>query len=227
MFALNAVIGTTQFSMQKTTKEMKNFVKHFRMQQENIFQFVYSWLKISSQGEKVTCPLLIVHGSGGTRKTHLIQDTTFFAVKALSRGESYFKKYFVGLFALTGVASFNLVGGMVIDSAFSTMRDKPTQYLTQLSAVRLGELRSTWLQVKLIFNNEISMMSPERLAHLHQRLCKIKDLRHRGIEIELFAGVETSNSCGSVLDRPNSSIRHQQKESEQRPQKRSFSQTET
>ena len=82
-----------------------------------------------------------------------------------------------------------LEGGLVIDSAFAMPRQHISSFLPQLSAARLTQLRSKWSHLKVIIIDEMSMMSPERLAHLHQRICEIKGLSFRDSNVELFAGL--------------------------------------
>ena len=52
-----------------------------------------------------------------------------------------------------------------------------------------SQLRAQWLNLKVVIIEEMSMMSSERLVHLHQRICEIKVLSFRDASVELFAGI--------------------------------------
>ena len=78
---------------------------------------------------------------------------------------------------------------MVIDSAFAMNCDNPNQFLKPLCPVKLAQLRTMWLKLQIVIIAEMSMMSPERLGHLHQRLCEIKELNHYSKTVPLFANV--------------------------------------
>ena len=185
----DGLIATTEILRTKTTSEMNGLVRSFTPEQRKVFCYNFSWLRATGQYRTKPAPRLIVHGAGGTRKSFLVQAVAFFGHRAFALRGFDFHRNVVGLFALTGVASFKLDGGMVINSSFAMNRANPNQFLKPLGAVKLAQLRTMWLNLQIVTNHGMSMMSPVKLAHPHQRLCEIKGLNHYSKTVPLFANV--------------------------------------
>ena len=195
------MIARTEILRTKATSEMNGLVRSFTPEQKKVFCYFFSWFRATGQYRTKPAPRLIVHGTGGTGKLYLVQAVAYFAHRAFAIRGFGFHRNVVGLFALTDVASFKLDGGMVIDSAFAMDRGNPNHSLKPLGAVKLAQLRTMWLNLQIVIIDETSMMSPVRLAHLHQRLCEIKGLSHYSRSVPLFANVAIT-LMGDLLQLP-------------------------
>ena len=98
-----------------------------------------------------------------------------------------FPRNLVGPFVITNIAIFKLDVGMVSDSAFAMTRENPNQFLKPLGSAKMAQLRKMWFIIQIVIIKEMSMMSPERIAHLHQRLCEINELNHYTKTVPLLA----------------------------------------
>ncbi|XP_035665599.1 uncharacterized protein LOC118408848, partial [Branchiostoma floridae] len=115
---------------------------------------------------------LFVTGGAGCGKSFLIKVINEYLIRISNHPTTP-----VVLTAPTGVASYN-IGGSTVHSALSlpvdhTRRGK-TDYLP-LSAEKLSQLRRKFNNVHTIIIDEISMISNDRLKHIHLRLSEIKD----------------------------------------------------
>lgn len=193
--ALNSIsrnyklIATTEILSSTTVEVFRSMIRTLNSDQRRVFQHMISWFRSNRKADvTVQPPLIFLHGGGGVGKSFLIRSIAAAATRFLPQPGGDFLCNLVGLFALTGVASFNLDGGLVIDSALSMNRNH-RGCLPAVGAAKLAQLRSIWMNLKLVVIDEISMMSPERLCHLHQRICEIKGLDFASTQVKLFAGV--------------------------------------
>ncbi|XP_035675782.1 uncharacterized protein LOC118415349 [Branchiostoma floridae] len=127
----------------------------------------------ANQGNPKPQPLrLLVTSGAGCGKSFLIKVLNEYLIRISNHPTSP-----VILTAPTGVAAFN-IGGSTVHSALSlpvdhTQRGK-TKYLP-LGAEKLSQLRRKFNNIHTIFIDEISMISNDRLEHIHLRLSEIKD----------------------------------------------------
>ena len=121
---------------------MNGLVRNFTLEQRKVFCWVFCFLRATSQYRTKPARRLIVHGAGDTSKLYLVQAVAYFAHRAIALRGFDFHRNVVGMFALIGIASFKIDGGMVIDSAFAMNRESSSLFLKPLVAVKLAQLRT-------------------------------------------------------------------------------------
>ena len=120
--------------------------------------------------KELTPPLLIVHGGAGTGKSMLINLTTLWVQKILTKsGDDPCSPYLI-LAAPTGMAASN-IEGQTLHTAFKFTFGNDYK---SLSDKNRDLQRDHFKNVEVIIIDEFSMMKSCQLYHLHLRLCELK-----------------------------------------------------
>ena len=115
-------------------------------------------------------PLLIVHGGAGTGKSMLINLTSLWVQKILTKsGDDPCSPYLI-LAAPTGMAASN-IEGQTLHTAFKFTFGNDYK---SLSDKNRDLQRDHFKNVEVIIIDEFSMMKSCQLYHLHMRLCELK-----------------------------------------------------
>ena len=119
--------------------------------------------------QNVAPPLLLIHGAPGTGKSFIVDKVV---EQAISLG--------VGTMscAFTGAAASNLVDGMTIRSMFGIQMSGTNVALSPLPESKLASIRILFKfeqsdQIKMLFIDEISLVTPILLSMIDKRLKEI------------------------------------------------------
>ena len=110
-----------------------------------------------------------ISGGAGAGKSHLIKALYHIALKTFRYGPYDPELPNVLKIAPTGVAAIN-INGLVIHSALAIPKNVYGEHIASLSHERLSILQYKLKDLKLVFIDEISMVSNKMLKHLHERL---------------------------------------------------------
>ena len=110
---------------------------------------------------------LIIHGGSGAGKSNVIRAIAKHAEHLLRKAGHHPNKPRVVITAPTGMASSN-VSGTTIHSGLGI---NTGHKLSAISEKKLGEMRCTLEDVKLIIVDEMSMVSADMMYKIHEKLC--------------------------------------------------------
>jgi hypothetical protein len=167
------------------------YVHKMNIQQREVFQTVLHWCqcttKMKTRGLPKPDPLhLFVTGGAGTGKSFLITAIYQMAIRILQRSGEDPDIIHALLTAPTGTAAFN-ISGITLHSAFllpltQKRKGQPQSYRKLADATR-NTLRTRLESLDLLIIDEISMVGPDTLLDIHNRLCEIK------ASSKLFGGI--------------------------------------
>ena len=160
-----------------TDESLRQSVRSLNTKQRFAYDFVLSWSR--SMVKNVNClskqnvePIYIfITGGAGAGKSHLITAIYHTAMNTFNYTAINPSLPKVLLIAPTGVAAVN-ISGTTINAALSIPKDVDPN-LSPLSDQKKTLLRLTLCELKLIIIDEISMVSNNKLLHIHQRLTEI------------------------------------------------------
>ena len=160
-----------------TDESLRESVRSLNEKQRFTYDFVLRWCRnmvknINCLAKKKVEPLnIFITGGAGSGKSHLIRTIYHTAVNTFKYATVNPGLPKVLLMAPTGVAAVN-VSGSTINSALAIPREVYGN-LTPLSDQKKTLLRLSLSELKLIIIDEISMVSNNKLLHIHQRLKEI------------------------------------------------------
>ena len=173
--SLNYPEGSSDFHMLILSDEISSKIRSLNLKQWQIFDFIHNWAKLhvkakSGTTKKQSIPFhLLLLGSGGCGKSHLIQ-TIFHAVsKVFLYRSGDPSKPRVLLLAPTGVAAININGNTIHSGLHIPCRGK----LLPLNDASKAELRNKYSEVELVIIDEISMVSSKLFYQVHKRMNEI------------------------------------------------------
>ena len=149
---------------------------------EQVIKYVKSLIKHSNGSLKLAPkpPLLLIHGGAGRGKSKLIDDissATEYLIRTVSPGSS--NRPAVLRCAFTGIAACNISGSTLNHTFRLNFGNK----LWPLNDSMREELRQDFQDVILLIIDEVSMVKPDTLYQVHERLIEVKQSK------ELFGGV--------------------------------------
>ena len=125
---------------------------------------------VPTHSKSLKPPLMIVHGGAGTGKSMLINLTSLWVQKILTKsGDDPCSPYLI-LAAPTGMAASN-IEGQTLHTAFKFTFGNDYK---SLSDKNRDLQRDHFKNVEVIIIDEFSMMKSCQLYHLHMRLCELK-----------------------------------------------------
>lgn len=149
-------------------------VRSLNRKQRLAFNSVLSWSRymvknVNCLNKEIIKPIFIfVTGGAGSGKSHLIRTIYHTTENMFKYCATNPALPTVLLMAPTGVAAVN-ISGTTVNTALAIPKDVGTN-LSPLSDHKKTLLRLSFSQLRLIVIDEISMISNNRLLHIHQRL---------------------------------------------------------
>ena len=157
--------------------ELRDAVRSLNVKQRISYDVVLSWCRnliksVNCLTKQTIEPIhIFVTGGGGGGKTHLIRTIYLTAVKMFKYNAVNPSLPTVLLMAPTGVAAVN-ISGMTVNTGLAIPKHAGIK-LPPLPDQKKTLLRLSFSKLKLLIIDEISMISKNRLLHIHQRLKEI------------------------------------------------------
>ena len=158
-------------------EELRDAVRSLNVKQRVTYDVVLSWCRNSIKSvncltkETVEPIHIFVTGGGGGGKSHLIRTIYHTAVNMFKHGAVNPSLPTVLLMAPTGVAAVN-ISGTTVNTALAIPKHAGIN-LPPLPDQKKTLLRLSLSELKLLIIDEVSMVSNNRLLHIHQRLKEI------------------------------------------------------
>ena len=158
-------------------EELRDAVRSLNVKQRITYDVVLSWCRNSIKSvncltrESIEPIHIFVTGGGGGGKSHLIKTIYHTAVNMFKYRAVNPSLPTVLLMAPTGVAAVN-IGGTTVNTALAIPKHSGIN-LPPLPDQKKTLLRLSLSELKLLIIDEISMVSNNRLLHIHQRLKEI------------------------------------------------------
>ena len=158
-------------------EELRDAVRSLNVKQRIAYDVVLSWCRNSIKSvncltKEIIEPIhIFVTGGGGGGKSHLIKTIYHTAVNTFKHSAVNPSLPTVLLMAQTGVAAVN-ISGTAVNTALAIPKHTGIN-LPPLPDQKKTLLRLSLSELKLLIIDEISMVSNNRLLHIHQRLKEI------------------------------------------------------
>jgi len=172
-----------------TDEELRDAVRSLNVKQRITYDVVLSWCRnliksVNCLTKETIEPIYIfVTGGGGGGKSHLIRTIYHTAVNMFKYSAVNPSLPTVLLMAPTGVAAVN-ISGTTVNTGLAIPKHAGMN-LPPLPDQKKTLLRLSFSELKLLIIDEISMVSNNRLLHIHQRLKEIFGTSSS----KLFAGI--------------------------------------
>ena len=167
-----------------STNEMKPLLESMNEGQQQIFYYVREWCVKRLHDPDVEPIRLFITGGAGTGKSHLLKCLHYEATKIFSgkkhlQPDENIDEIHTLITAFTGAAAVN-VGGVTIHSALG-IGTQPNSLNDNLSCDKLNSYRCKLGSLKLLFVDEVSLISASLWGAMHSRLTQIMGIHSNTI----------------------------------------------
>ena len=167
-------------------------VRTLNEMQRHAFEFILKWCREKRKSSRSVKPTqvdpiyIFVTGGAGSGKSHLIKTVYQLALKPFKGSSEHLDQEYpsVLLLAPTGVAAIN-IHGTTVNSGLAIPKKVYGNNVPPLSDARKTSIRTKLSNLTLIIIDEISMVSNNRLKHVHERLQEIFCTSNS----QMFAGI--------------------------------------